>query len=485
MRFLARMRAFYIAFLFGLTVTGARADNLDSCSPSVKNPDAMIAGCTSALQTLVTKLKRELAVRLTLRGWAWQAKGDARRAALDFTAAINADSGFAPSYEGRANLYRDQNDCARAIPDYNEATRLQPERVQTYLSRGVCLTVLSNTNLALPDLEQVIKLDPKNSGGYAIVAWNAKGMADTQKGDLDQAIADYDHAIGFDAKRADLYLGRGLIWGAKDDTAKALADYDQAIKLDKENAGAVKMAAIVAKAVLHANNRELDRAIQDYGDAITLNPRSAPQYIARGAVWGLKGDDAHALADYGEAIKLDPKSALAYNARGDFFRDRGDYDKAIVDYGNAIANQPGDLTAVGNRALAEFYTGDFPKAATDFKKIVAGQPNTYSSLWLYLSSAHTSPRDASGDLAAATSKITPDWSAPVVQMFLGKKSVDAAVAAAATPDQKCEAQFYSGEWQVLHRAKEPAQKALQTAVDSCPKDFAEYRGAVEEFKRLQ
>jgi lipoprotein NlpI len=72
----------------------------------------------------------------------------------------------------------------------------------------------------------------------------------------------------------------------------------------------------------------------------------------------------------------------------------------------------------------------------------------------------------------------------MAQMFLGRKAVDA-VAAATTPEQKCEAQFYSGEWQLLHHAKQPAQNALQTAVDTCPKDFVEYRGAVEELKRLK
>jgi lipoprotein NlpI len=116
------------------------------------------------------------------------------------------------------------------------------------------------------------------------------------------------------------------------------------------------------------------------------------------------------------------------------------------------------LTGYGSRALAEFYAGDFPKAAAGFKKVIAGQPNAYSLLWLYLSSAHADPRDASSELAAAS---------------------------AATSEQKCEAQFYSGEWQLLHKAKPLAQNALQAAVDSCPKDFAEYRGAVEELKRLQ
>jgi hypothetical protein len=43
-----------------------------------------------------------------------------------------------------------------------------------------------------------------------------------------------------------------------------------------------------------------------------------------------------------------------------------------------------------------------------------------------------------------------EWPYPVVEMFHGKRDVDAMVAAASSDDQKCEAQFYGGEWTLLH-----------------------------------
>jgi lipoprotein NlpI len=57
------------------------------------------------------------------------------------------------------------------------------------------------------------------------------------------------------------------------------------------------------------------------------------------------------------------------------------------------------------------------------------------------------------------------------------------VAAASKPEQRSEAQFYVGEWHLLQGERAQATKALQAAVDTCPKDFIEYRGAVEEMKR--
>jgi hypothetical protein len=40
----------------------------------------------------------------------------------------------------------------------------------------------------------------------------------------------------------------------------------------------------------------------------------------------------------------------------------------------------------------------------------------------------------------------PDWPYPVVELFLGHLTLDATLAAATKPDQRCEGQFYVGEW---------------------------------------
>jgi len=73
----------------------------------------------------------------------------------------------------------------------------------------------------------------------------------------------------------------------------------------------------------------------------------------------------------------------------------------------------------------------------------------------------------------------------MVELYLGRKPMQAAETAAGKPEEKCEAQFYVGEYHLTRGAKAPATKALQTAVETCPKDFVEYRGASEGLKRLK
>ena len=86
--------------------------------------------------------------------------------------------------------------------------------------------------------------------------------------------------------------------------------------------------------------KEYDKAIQDYDEAIRLNPIHADFYGFRGYAWMGKGDDSRAIRDFTEANRLKPNDALAYSDRGLVWEFKGDDDKAIRDYDEAIRLEP-------------------------------------------------------------------------------------------------------------------------------------------------
>lgn len=53
-------------------------------------------------------------------------------------------------------------------------------------------------------------------------------------------------------------------------------------------------------------------------------------------VWTKKGDYARVIQDYTEAIRLDPKNADLFTARGHAWHEKKEYGKAIQDYDSAI-----------------------------------------------------------------------------------------------------------------------------------------------------
>jgi tetratricopeptide (TPR) repeat protein len=65
-------------------------------------------------------------------------------------------------------------------------------------------------------------------------AYDFRGIAYGNKGDYDRAIADLDQVIRLNPKNTYAYTDRGLAYGEKSNYDRAIADFDQAIRLNPE-----------------------------------------------------------------------------------------------------------------------------------------------------------------------------------------------------------------------------------------------------------
>jgi tetratricopeptide (TPR) repeat protein len=94
------------------------------------------------------------------------------------------------------------------------------------------------------------------------------------------------------------------------------------------------------------------RAIEDYDQALRLDPSYAPAHNNRGNAYGNLGDPARAIEDYDQALRLDPDNAVLYNNRGKAYDNLGEYRQAIQDFDQALRIDPGSTVADNNRAIA-------------------------------------------------------------------------------------------------------------------------------------
>lgn len=272
----------------------------------------------------------------------------------------------------------------------------------------------------------------------------ANAHADRQ--DYDQAIADYGEALSRNPTRAAVYYDRAAAWRMKGDYDKAIADYDR---------------------------------------AIVLNPRYEDAFVNRGIAYAGKGDTERAISEFTTALMLDANDAAAYRNRGDAYVEKGDFALAREDYDEAIRRAPGDADAYRSRGYLNFYAGEFTAAADDLARVLAAEPDdVYARLWSYLSAARAGVASADSGLKRTASAGSSAWPGPVIELLLGSSTAEATLAAASTPAQTCEAQFYVGEWKLLHADKAGAAAALQVAAGSCPRSFVERKGASAELKRL-
>ncbi|QDL11815.1 hypothetical protein DP114_31470 [Brasilonema sennae CENA114] len=299
------------------------------------------------------------------RGTSYFYKKDYDRAIADYNQAIKLDPNDAQAYNNRGISYFYKKDNNRAIADYNQAIKLDPNYAEAYNNRGNSYGNKKDDDRAIADYNQAIKLDPNLAQAY----YN-RGYSYANKKDYDGAIADYNQAIKLDPNYAHVYYNRGLSYFYKKDYDGAIADYNQAIKLDPNYAQAYNN-----RGNSYGNKKDDGRAIADYNQAIKLDPNYAQAYYNRGNLYGNKKDDGRAIADYNQAIKLDPNLAQAYYNRGLSYVNKKDYDRAIADYNQAIKLDPNYAEAYYNRGLSYFYKKDYDGAIADYNQAIKLDPN--------------------------------------------------------------------------------------------------------------
>jgi lipoprotein NlpI len=242
--------------------------------------------------------------------------------------------------------------------------------------------------------------------------------------------------------------------------------------------------AFANRGMAYAIKGEYDRAIADFDEAIRLNPNIAQAFVNRGEAYRNKNEFDRAIADFDQAIRLNPNFAPAFNNRGFAYVNKGENDRAIADFDQAIRLNPNLTLAFRNRGRANFLKGDFSAAAADFLRANDAIANAYGMLWRFLAQGRIGQDGAAELLANAALLKTKDWPYPVIEYYLGQRPLNQLLAAASKPDERCETAFYLGQWRLLRGNKVEAKVALLNAADTCPKDFAEYIGAVAELKRL-
>jgi tetratricopeptide (TPR) repeat protein len=121
----------------------------------------------------------------------------------------------------------------RAIADFTQAIRLDPNNANAYTERGAAYADKGDSDRAIADFTQSIRLDPNDA-----VAYSNRGTAYDDKREHDRAIADYTQAIRLDPNYTMAYNNRGAAYYDKGDYARARTDWKKALQLDPTNATA-------------------------------------------------------------------------------------------------------------------------------------------------------------------------------------------------------------------------------------------------------
>ncbi len=240
----------------------------------------------------------------------------------------------AKGFELRGATFMGRREYDRAIADFTEAARLDPGAAKYAYDRGAAHYQTAEDELALADFDRALRLDP-----HDILALMA---------------------------RADLRMVRG-------ETTPAEKDFAQALTMSSS-----PTAVLIRRAAAYSRAEQFEGAVKDCDSLLATDP--TPQVRAgwlfarcwNRARWGHELEAA--VVDCTQALTLAPKYADSLDGRGLAHLRLGHYSQAIEDYTAALAMAPTQATSLFGRGVAKIKYGLLADGAVDLAAARASDP---------------------------------------------------------------------------------------------------------------
>jgi tetratricopeptide (TPR) repeat protein len=171
------------------------------------------------------------------------------------------------------------------------------------------------------------------------------------------------------------YVLRGNIYEQQKEHEKAIADFDQAITADPEYAH-----AYVGRGAAYVNLRLFRAALGDLNKAISLDPGIALAYYNRSLVNFHARKYEAALPDMNRAIELGFTDPKVYLLRGYTYHYMDDMTKAMADMHRVVSLVPENPDGYAFRGGLYVFANEYDKAETDLRKALELDPNHWAAL---------------------------------------------------------------------------------------------------------
>ena len=238
---------------------------------------------------------------------------------------------------------------------------------------------------AIGEYQAALRIEP----GYAL-AHNNLGIALNLKGQLDEAIRQFQEAIRLQPDYAEAYYSLGATLINKGQIDEAIRHFQDAIRLKPNHAEARNNFGVVL-----GRRGRLDEAIRQLQEAVRLRPEDARFHSNLGNALAMKGQINEAIRQYQQAVRLKPDYADAHNNLGNALLGKGQIEMAIAGFKAAIQLKTNYADAHNNLGIAYVGKGQLDDAIKQFEEAVRLRPDfadARTNLGIALGAKSGSPR---------------------------------------------------------------------------------------------
>ncbi len=336
-----------------------------------------------------------------------------------------------------ATISAQQADVALATPS------LKPDdKAKLTYQRGLARGFLGETDVAVRDFEDAIRLDPQFLAAYTAAA-DALARANRK----DAAKVAFDRAVKQFPNNPLVYNNRGMFFQQTSQPEKAVADLTRSIELD---------------------------------------PNYFFAYTNRGVTLMLLDNPEAAENDFAASLRINPQQPMVYGLRGTARVAAGKFDDAIADHRKALEMVPNHPSAITDLGFAQFFAGRYQEAVRSFEKALEVNPNfTQLQPWRVAALEELGRKDAAAtEFSTMLDKPAEqrDWMENLIAFQFDRISADQLLAAVASEEpaktaQLAEAEYFVGRKLAQKGHADEAKDAYQRVLQTGAKHLSAYRGA--------
>jgi tetratricopeptide (TPR) repeat protein len=215
------------------------------------------------------------------------------QALADFDRAIALQAHQSVFHHARGRTRQKLGDLKGALIDFNLTIDRKP-RATVYDDRAEVHRCLGNYSEAIQDCDRAIELNPQ-----FIEAYFRRGLAYTERGDLDLALVNYTTTIDLDPHHINAWIQRSWIYFRKKDYPRAKLDCQAVNAFDKSCFWSNYMLGLVNGFSGLTNN-----AISNFSKAIEISPNYVSARYHRGIIYHELGDISKANQDFEQARSI-------------------------------------------------------------------------------------------------------------------------------------------------------------------------------------
>jgi tetratricopeptide (TPR) repeat protein len=180
---------------------------------------------------------------------------------------ISRETSIVRAYQLRADAKGRQKDCAGAIPDWSKILELEPDNHDALVSRGTCYVYTNtkeNKEKAVTDFTQALKLKPHDAHVLGLRGWAEDGLGEREATQLD-----LEEAIKLQPKNENAHAILAGSYNATSDWEKSMKVCDEGLQMFPKSSW-----MMISRADAEKHLGKYREAIADYKAAYAIAPKT-------------------------------------------------------------------------------------------------------------------------------------------------------------------------------------------------------------------